>query len=391
MNTLIQEDRLIDTFLELVSINAPTFQERPVADYLQRQFSRIGLRVEEDRTNPAGRGDCGNLLIRMPGKDSSSPTIMLAAHLDTILPTEGLKVVERDGVFYSGGDTILGADDRAGVAIILEIARVFSERGGSRFPLELLFTVAEEQGLVGSKKLSADWFHSRMAFILDIGGEVVTVINRAPFGEHMKAVLQGKATHSGVEPEAGISAIEMASRAIAKMKLGRIDGETTANIGTIQGGQATNIVPERVEITGEARSLNENSLRKQIGEMEQALRQAAAEFNGRVEIKRERTYPGFHIPKDAPLLELIRTAAEKLRLPFKIIPSGGASDANILNGLGIPAVAFSVGMNNPHTQEENIARRDLVNSARVLLEMLPAAVISSEDGSRKEKVRAGKR
>lgn len=370
MSNLIQEDRLIDTFLELAAINAPTFQERPVADYLQKQFSRIGLRVEEDRTNPAGRGDCGNLLVRMPGKNSSSPTIMLAAHLDTILPTEGLKVVERDGIFYSGGDTVLGADDRAGVAVILEIARVLRESGGSRFSLELLFTVAEEQGLLGSKNLAADWFHSRMAFILDAGGEVVTVINRAPFGERMKAVLQGKATHAGVEPEAGISAIEMASRAIAKMKLGRIDGETTANIGTIQGGQATNIVPERVEITGEARSLNEAALRKQTGEMEQALRQAAAEFNGRVEITLEKTYSGFHIPEDAPWMELIRTAAEKLHLPFKIISSGGASDANILNGLGIPAIAFSVGMNNPHTQEENITRRDLVNSARVLWQII---------------------
>ncbi len=370
MSNLIQEDRLIDTFLELAAINAPTFQEKPVADYLRAQFSRIGLRVEEDQARPAGRGDCGNLLIRMPGKDSSLTPLLLAAHLDTILPTEGLQVLEKAGVFYSGGSTILGADDRAGVAVILEVARALSENGGSPRALEFLFTVAEEHGLLGSKELKADWLWSRAALILDAGGEVVTVINRAPFGERLKAVFQGKATHAGIEPETGISAIEMASRAISNMRLGRIDQDTTANVGTIRGGKATNIIPERVEITGEARSLNETSLQRQVEEMKEALREAAAEFKGRVEIKSERIYPGFDIPEDSPPMKMIREAAESLSLPFNIVSSCGASDANILNGLGIPTVAFSVGMNNPHTREENIVRRDLVNSARVLLRII---------------------
>jgi tripeptide aminopeptidase len=175
---------------------------------------------------------------------------------------------------------------------------------------------------------------------------------------------------AGIEPEAGISAIEMASRAVSKMKLGRIDQETTANVGTIRGGKATNIIPERVEITGEARSLNEASLQRQVSEMEKSLREAAAEFSGEVEIKSGRIYPGFHVREESSLLRMIRKAAGDLNLPFNLIPSCGASDANILNGLGIPTVAFSVGMNNPHTREENIIRRDLVNSARVLLEII---------------------
>jgi len=182
--------------------------------------------------------------------------------------------------------------------------------------------------------------------------------------------LRGKATHAGIEPEAGISAIEMASRAISKMKRGRIDQETTANVGTIRGGKATNIIPERVEITGEARSLNEASLQRQVEEMGKALREAAAEFSGRVEIKLKRIYPGFHIHVDSPLVRLVREAAANLNLPFNVVSSCGASDANILNGLGIPTVAFSVGMNNPHTKEENIIRQDLLNSARVLLRII---------------------
>jgi len=181
MRNLVKEERLVDTFLELAAINAPTFQERPVADYLRERFSRIGLLVEEDAARPGGRGECGNLLIRMPGKDSSLPPLLLAAHLDTILPTKGLKVVEKAGVFYSGGPTILGADDRAGVAVILEVARALSGSGGSPRPLEFLFTVAEEQGLLGSKEIKAGWLRSRNALVLDAGGDVVTVINRAPF------------------------------------------------------------------------------------------------------------------------------------------------------------------------------------------------------------------
>ncbi len=371
----IDEKRLVETFLELLKINGPTLGERPVADYLKGIFSGLGCEIEEDEAEAAIGGDCGNLLVKMPGKDPKAPGLIFSAHLDTILPTDKLKVVEQDGVFSSDGTTILGADDRAGVAEIVELARALSEEGGSPVPLEFLFTVAEETGLTGAKALKAGWLEGKVGFVLDTSGPVGTAVNRGPYGEKVRVTVRGKAAHAGMAPEAGISAIEIASRAIAGMELGRIDEDTTANIGKISGGEAQNIVPDRTEVIGEARSLVEEKMVRQVKRMEESFEEAAREFGGKVEFKTERDYTGYDFPEDSPLVESARKAAEAVGAPFLLATSCGASDANFLNGLGIPTLNLSAGYLKPHSKEESISREELIKGVKLIYEIVRRAEV----------------
>ena len=374
----IDSKRLIKTFLELLKIDGPTFKERAVADYLLQQFSRLGISGDEDGAGSVIGGDCGNLLFRMPGRRASRPELVFCSHLDTIVSTRGVKVVEKDGVFSSSGDSIIGADDRGGVATMLELARALVESGGSPVPVRFLFTVAEETGLLGVKQLRPEWAAGGIAFVLDSSGPVGSVVNRAPFAVKIRAVIKGRAAHSGIEPEAGVNAVVISSRAIAGMRLGRVDFETTANIGIIKGGEAINIVPDRVELLGEARSLDRDKMKKQVLKMERVLRDSAAEEGGEVEFSFQSDYPGFAIPETSKEIALVREAAEKLSLPFLLAASGGGSDANILNSLGLTALNLSTGMARPHSPGEHIARDDLIRLGNLLLAIVERAAGSMQ-------------
>lgn len=368
---------MVDTFLELVGIDGVSLFERPVADYLKDHFSRLALTVEEDQAAAAIGGDCGNLLVRMPGKDPSAPGLVISSHLDTILPTGTLKVIEKNGIFYSDGTTILGADNRAGVAVMLECARVFTEEGGSPVPLEMLFTVSEENGLLGAKALQEGWLKGSLLYVLDSDGPVGRVVNGAPFGVKIAVMVKGKAAHAGIDPESGVSAVVIASRAIAAMRLGKIDDLTTANIGTIHGGQAQNIVPELVDVVGEVRSLEEGRLREQVVHMEKCFRSAAVEAGGEIVFYSHPDYPGYYFPQDSPPVDLFRRALKPLGIDLTLESSCGASDANIINGLGIPALVLSVGYLKPHTREESLPRRELINAGRLVYEMVHLAASDS--------------
>lgn len=370
MNLKIDEERLIRAFRELVLVNGVSFAERPVADYLREEFARLGLPVEEDGAAEKIGGDCGNLLVRIPGRDPSADGLVIAAHLDTILPTERLELVEEDGVFSSAGETILGADNRAGVAVMLEIARGLVEAGGSPVPLELLFTVAEEKGLFGAKALENGWLKGRLAYVLDSDGPVGRIVNQAPYGVKIAVTVRGKAAHAGIDPESGVSAVVIAARAIAEMKLGRIDGETTANIGTIAGGKATNIIPDLVDVVGEVRSLREDSLRRQAAHMEECFRTAAAAAGGEIVFTSRPDYPGYHYPPGSPPLAIFRRALDRLGIGMELDNSCGASDANIIKGLGIDALVVAVGYRKPHTFEESLPRGELVKAARLVRELI---------------------
>ncbi|MCX6349172.1 MAG: M20/M25/M40 family metallo-hydrolase [Candidatus Aureabacteria bacterium] len=361
----VNEKRLVSTFLDLLRIDAPTFRERPAAEYLKKTFHGLGLKVAEDKSAAAIGGECGNLLVRIPGS-ACCPGLILVSHLDTILSTRDLRVWETGGVFRSDGATILGADDRAGVAVMIEIARILTG-GGSPVPLELLFTVAEEKGLCGAKKIAPGWLKGKAALILDSGGPAGSAIYRAPFGEKIRVTIEGKAAHAGMEPEAGVNAVVIAARAISRMKLGRVDDETTANVGIIRGGEAVNIVPEKVVLEAEARSLNERKLIRQVRRMEAIIRGAAAELGGKAHFHAERDYHGFRLSRSLGLLKVLKKVCGDLGLPFRPEVSCGASDANLLNRLGISALDLSVGYYKPHTREESIARRDLVASAHLVL------------------------
>lgn len=369
----INEERLIRVFLDLVGIDGISLAERPVADFIKKNFSEFGLPVEEDDAAGIIGGDCGNLLVRMQGKNPNAHTLILASHLDTILPTGKLMVQERDNVFYSDGNTILGADDRAGIAVMLECARVLMEEGGSPCSLELLFTVAEENGLFGAKALQKGWLQGEVLYVLDSDGPVGRIVNGAPFGVKIAVTIKGKSAHAGINPESGVSAVVIASRAIAAMKLGRIDEVTTANIGTISGGQAQNIIPELVDVVGEVRSIDKDRLLRQVEHMKNCFKTAAVEAGGDSIFYSHNDYSGYYFPEDSPQVDLVRRALGRLGIRGVMESSCGASDANITTGLGIPSLVLSIGYLKPHTKEENISREELFKAAQMVYEMIHMA------------------
>ncbi|MGC9361107.1 MAG: M20/M25/M40 family metallo-hydrolase, partial [Anaerolineae bacterium] len=256
----IDRDRLLDVFLDLVRIASPSRQEQEVASYIRAYLEDLGIAVESDQA--------GNLYAYMEGDGTP---LAFTAHMDTVVPCEGVTPLVENGVVRSDGTTILGADDKSGVAAILEAVTALSEGSVVHRPLDLLFTVQEEIGLFGAKAVEVDRLRARMAIGLDAEGQQGTLVVSAPGQNSLEAVVHGKAAHAGVEPEKGVSAIRVAAEAIASMPLGRIDEETTANIGVISGGRATNIVPDRVEIKGEARSHDEAKLASQTEAMVAAL------------------------------------------------------------------------------------------------------------------------
>lgn len=356
---MINRDRLVSTFLELVRIDSPSGQEEEIARHLTAELRSLGLTVERDTT--------GNIIARLA--EEGQP-ILLNAHMDTVQPGRGVKPVIEDGVIKSDGSTILGADDKSGVAVILEVLRVLVEQDLAHPPLEVALTVSEEKGLKGAKGLDLTRLRAQEGIVLDSGGEIGTIVVSAPSQDKIRAVVHGKSAHAGVEPEKGINAILVAAEAIAAMPLGRIDEETTANLGRIQGGTATNIVPDQAEIEGEARSRDERKLEAQVQAMTEALKKAANRHGARVEIDVQRSYSTFKLSEEDGIVRRAVAAARTLGLTPALVPSGGGSDANIFNAAGITTINISAGMEKVHTKEEQVAVADMVKCAEFLLAIL---------------------
>jgi len=371
---MIDQERLVNEFIEMVKINSLSKKEKDFAEYLRRKMEDLGLEVVIDDTSASSAGaDSGNLIGRLKGSRKSSLPLLLAAHMDTVAPGEGIEPVIENGVIYSKGETILGADDKSGIAVILEAIRHIRENNLPYGEIELLFTIGEEAGLLGARYLNSNLIRSRIGYVLDSGGEPGTIINRGPAQDKIEAVIHGKASHAGAEPEQGISAIQAAARAIDRMKLLRIDEETTANIGVISGGQATNIVCDRVEIKGEARSLSDEKLDRQTRHMVECIEESCREFAAKADIITERMYPAFAVDEEDPLIELAKRAAEKAGLQAIVTSSGGGSDTNYFNARGIRTVNLGTGMNKVHTTEEEIKVGHLVSTARYVAAIITEA------------------
>ncbi|NOX62713.1 MAG: M20/M25/M40 family metallo-hydrolase [Chloroflexi bacterium] len=365
MNTdAIQSHRLVHTFLELVQIDSPSGHEEVIGEHLKARLRDLGCSVEQD--------EAGNLIARLPG-DGDDP-ILLSAHMDTVGKDTGIKPVIREGVIYSEGDTILGGDDKSGVAIILETLACLQEHPEwSHPPLEIVISVSEELGLVGAKKLDKSRLQAKWGVVLDAGGPIGVLVYAAPSQDSMKIAILGKKAHAGSEPEKGVNAIRVAAEAIAAMPLGRIDEETTANIGVIQGGEARNIVPDRVDMIAEARSRDEAKLQNQVDAMFRACHDAAARHGARVEFDVESSYRAYRIAPDQPPYIAAARAFQSLGIEVQPKMSGGGTDGNIFNEAGIPCVVLSTGMADVHTPDEHIAIQDMVDAARVLLALVTDA------------------
>lgn len=364
---------VIDEFLTLVKINSPSKKEGVLARYLKTRLLELGADVREDHSSQLTGSDTGNIIGTFAG-DEKKPGILLAAHMDTISATEGIEPLIRDNVIYSDGKTVLGADDKAGIAVILGALSILKEdnvnEGGYKHgPIEVLFTVQEEVGLIGAKNLDYN-LKSAYGYVLDADGPVGTIVNSAPSNYNLDIVVEGKAAHAGVSPEKGINAIVVASEAIAGMRSGRLDEETTSNFGIISGGKARNIVADRVEIKAEVRSRNKETLEQEAANMIRKFEDTAAKYQAKFSCLKNQTYEAFTLdPNHAAISNAIK-AGKKLGFEVTLKATGGGMDANILNTKGIACAALGLGNGNPHTYEEYVGIDELKKAVRYVVDIL---------------------
>ncbi|HWQ61850.1 MAG TPA: M20/M25/M40 family metallo-hydrolase [Negativicutes bacterium] len=370
---MVNQERMLTEFYQLVSITCSTRAEREVADVVKARLAAIGLEVEEDDVGGRIGGNCGNVLGLLKGSVASAPVLMLSAHLDSVEPCAGIKPQLKDGVITSAGDTVLGADDKAGVVSILEALRIIREDGIAHGDIQVVFTVAEEGGVNGSKNMDRSLLKADFGYVLDSGGSPGRIINAAPGQNSIKVIIRGKTAHAGVAPEEGINAIVVAGKAMAELKQGRIDAETTANVGVIKGGQATNIVPDYVEIACEARSRNREKLAAQTKHMVETFEQVAAANGAKAEVTVKNAYDPYVLTADMPVVSLARRAAESIGLTPVLEATGGGSDANFFNAFGVPSAVLAVGMSKVHTTAEYIKEADLYKTAELVVAIIKAA------------------
>ncbi|MEQ2526096.1 tripeptidase T [Bacillaceae bacterium CLA-AA-H227] len=367
---MINEERLLNEFLELVQIDSETKYETEIAKVLKKKFSDLGVEVfEDDTTSQTGHG-AGNLVCTLPGNKEGVDTIYFTSHMDTVVPGKGVKPSIKDGYVVTDGTTILGADDKTGLAVMLEVIRVLKEQNIAHGTIQFIITVGEESGLVGAKVLDSSLVTAKFGYALDSDGKVGNIIVAAPTQAKVRATISGKTAHAGVAPEKGISAITMAAKAVAKMPLGRIDEETTANIGAFKGEGPTNIVCDRVEILAEARSLIPEKMEAQVQKMKDAFESVAAEMGGKAEVEVEVMYPGFKYGEGDHVVEVARRAAAKIGRSAELLKSGGGSDANVIAGFGIPTVNLAVGYEEIHTTNERMPIEELNKLAEMVIAII---------------------
>lgn len=367
---MINHERLLNEFLELVQVDSETKFETEIAKVLKKKFTDLGLDVFEDDTTAVTGHGAGNLVCTLAATKDGVDPIYFTCHMDTVTPGKGIKPSVKDGYVVTDGTTILGADDKAGISVMLETIRVLKEQNIDHGLIQFVITVGEESGLVGAKALDSSLMKAKYGYALDSDGLVGNVVVAAPTQAKVKAVIYGKTAHAGVAPEKGISAITIAAKAIARMPLGRIDEETTANIGRFEGGSATNIVCDRVDILAEARSLIPEKMQAQVQKMKDAFETAAADMGGRAEVNVEVMYPGFKFGEGDLVVELARKAAAKIGRSCELQHSGGGSDANVFAGFDIPTVNLAVGYEEIHTTNERMPIEELNKLAEMTIAII---------------------
>jgi tripeptide aminopeptidase len=364
---MINQDRLVNEFLELVQVDSETKYETEIAKVLKEKFTALGVHVvEDDTTSQTGHG-AGNLICTLEATKNDVDPIYFTSHMDTVVPGKGIKPSIKDGYIVSDGTTILGADDKAGLAAMFEAIRVLKDNQIPHGTIEFIITVGEESGLVGAKALDRSMITAKYGYALDSDGKVGDIVVAAPTQAKVRATIIGKTAHAGVAPEKGVSAITMAAKAIAKMPLGRIDEETTANIGRFEGGTQTNIVCDHVEILAEARSLVTEKMEAQVQKMKAAFESVAADMGGRAEVEITVMYPGFKFADGDHVVEVAKRAVAKIGRQSALQKSGGGSDANVIAGHGIPTVNLAVGYEEIHTTNEKMPVEELVKTAELIV------------------------
>ena len=370
---MIVKERVLQEFMELVAIPSPTRAERQIADALTKKLLAIGLQVEEDNVGDKIGGTAGNLIARLPGNVPGAPCIMLSSHMDCVEPCSGIRPQLKDGVITSAGDTILGSDCKSGIAPILEALRLLQEEKLQHGEILVVFTVAEEGGLNGAKNIDPAKIRADYGYALDGSGAPGVITNMAPGQNHLRLIAHGKTAHAGLEPEKGINAIMLAGKALAEMPQGRIDFETTCNIGLIKGGTATNIVPDQVEVTVEVRSRNEQKLAELTAKIVDVFTQSVEKNDGKAECTVTKKYNPFVLQEDSLVVATAFKAAQSLGLATRVEGGGGGSDANFFNCYGIPSAVLGTGMAKVHTKEEYILEEHLYQTTEWTLALIKEA------------------
>ena len=367
---MVNKERILAEFFELVKIPASSRKERQIADVVIGKLQALGLDVQEDDAGAKIGGDCGNIIAYKKGNLEGAPVVMLSAHLDCVEPCSGIEPVLKDGIITSAGDTILGGDDKAGVVAILEALRQLDEQKLMHGDIQVVFTVAEEGGLNGSKNIDQTLLKADFGYALDSSGAPGEIIVMAPGQDSIIVTVHGKKAHAGVAPEEGLNAIVLAGKALSELKQGRIDFETTANVGIISGGVATNIVPDQVELKCEARSRNMEKLAVQTRHMQETFEKVCAANGGKATVVTRRAYNPYVLEENAHVVATAVKAVEALGLTPKCVGTGGGSDANFFNSYGIPTAVLGVGMSKVHTTDEFIKEEDLYNDAELSLAII---------------------
>ncbi len=373
---MIDRERLANLFKSLVEIDSVSRNERAIANEIRKVAESLGAICHVDDSEKRTGSDTGNLILKFKGNRPMEP-LLLSAHMDTVEPGCGVKPVFKDGIFTSDGTTILGADDKSAIAIILEVIRILVENEQPHCPLEFVLTTCEEIGLLGAKNLDFSLITAKKGYVLDTS-DIGVIVNRAPAANRLELNVFGKDAHAGVAPEQGISAIVLASRAIAGLKLGRIDHETTCNIGVINGGVAINIVPKMVSIQGEVRSHDNHKLNRITENIVNVFQSVIDGWQGdeessespSLEYKIEKDFPFTNIPEDHPVISIAQKAASNLGRSVKSKSTGGGADANIFFEQGIVAGVIGTGMKDMHSVRESIRLDDMVQTAELLIEII---------------------
>jgi tripeptide aminopeptidase len=367
-----ERERLNETFAALCRIASPSGHERACADWVAAELRDMGLEVDEDDAGPRVGSDAGNLLARIPGAGPAS--ILMCAHLDTVPLTAPVEPVVVDGGWTNSGDGILGSDNKSAVAVIVELARRLAS--GARPPavgVEVLFTVCEEISLLGARAFDVGRLRSRFGYVFDHATPIGEIVVAAPTLHRIAAEFHGRAAHAGVRPEAGRSAIAAAARGIAAMRLGRIDPESTANVGTISGGTAINVIPERCRVEGEVRSIDQERAETLATEMIDHLQDAADAAECDLDVIVEKMLDGYRIRPRAIEVTVAEQALRACGYEPTHINTGGASDANAFRAVGFPCTNLADGTEHNHEPTERIS----IDALEGMLEVAIALVDES--------------
>lgn len=366
---MVNEKRLINLFCELVSIDSPSLHERQMCDAIKSKLSELGIEATEDSVGEIIGGNSGNLYAYIDGGLDETP-ILFSSHMDTVEPSHGKKaIVHADGKITSDGTTVLGSDDLGGVCSIIEALRTLKETGEKFRPIELLFTVSEETHCSGAKHAPFDKIKSKECYVFDLSGDIGLASNKAPTILMYTVTLHGRAAHAAFKPENGIHALKCAADIISKIRCGKYDG-VTVNIGTIQGGTATNVVAEHTVFTGEVRSFDNALAKAKLDEIIEIINSTAASYGAEVKIDAETCVEAYNVDENHPVAVRFGKACNAIGITPELVETYGGSDNNRFVPMGINGLVVSCGMNNCHSCDEYTTVGHLVKSAELALELM---------------------